>query len=475
MVPFEIKDYSFDNFLDILANKEVSCSSGNVIKKKLHTAYFKEYFNQIETKTILVEFEYVDKDYLEDFSAYYVRSFKPYKRFCSRLHFFSINFDNNNFVELLGGTANKITSKSLQESYLGFMVIKPLPQTLIGRTCLITYPDEHRRNFPFIRKYPVNLFGIPLEVHTIAFQEQDHVVAACASSAIWVAFQATGKIFQHGIPSPVEITKAATINLPYPDRYFPNRGLTSEQIAHAVRSQGLEPFLIDAKSYITLKSAIYSYLTAKIPLILGVSLFEIKNGSTRYIGKHAVTVTGYSLGESVPIDYFNTNFYLTASKIDKLYVHDDQVGPFARMIFDGINVVLNNSPNASLTTSWYDKDHETGNVRAVPDILITPLYHKIRIPFNRLLIIAQTFNRIYNNIAVRFGFSFLEWDIHLVQVSDYKEEILNNHFLSKEQKYEYLTTALPKFLWRLTCLTSPDEKIDFLFDGTDIEQGSSYI
>jgi len=475
MIPFEIVDYTFENFLHILAKPEVSVASNTIIKKKLHSTYFQEYFDIIGVKTIIVEYEYVDKDYLEDFSAYYVRSFKPYRRFCTRLHFFTSEFTNKDFATLLSGNKGKIDKDFLSKSYLGFVVVKPLPQTLVGRTCLVTYPDDERRVFPFIRKYPVNLFGISLEVHTIAFQEQDNVVAACASSAIWVAFQATGKIFQHGIPSPVEITKAATINLPYPDRYFPNKGLTSEQIAHAIRSQGLEPFLIDAKAYINFKSAVYSYLTAKIPLILGFSLFEIKNGTTRFLGKHAVTVTGFSLGEEKPIDYFNTDFYLTASRIDKIYVHDDQVGPFARMKFDNVDVTIIKASYSSLSTSWYDNDHKIGSVRAVPEILITPLYHKIRIPFNKLLEYAKEFNRVYNEIAEKFKLPLLEWDIHLVQVSDLKLELIDNPSLTEAQRLKYLTTSLPKFIWKLTCLVNPVEKIDFIFDATDIEQGSSYI
>ena len=35
-------------------------------------------------------------------------------------------------------------------------------------------------------------------------------MAACATSALWSLFQKTAKIFQHSIPSPVEITKIDT-------------------------------------------------------------------------------------------------------------------------------------------------------------------------------------------------------------------------------------------------------------------------
>ena len=56
--------------------------------QRLHPQYFEEYFGELKAKTILVENCYIDRDYLEDFSAYYVRCFASYKRLCTRLHFF---------------------------------------------------------------------------------------------------------------------------------------------------------------------------------------------------------------------------------------------------------------------------------------------------------------------------------------------------------------------------------------------------
>src|SRR5262249_17736969 len=98
----------------------------------------------------------------------------------------------------------------------------PLPRTIVGRTCLKTYPHDSRRDFPITRDYEANLFGMPLRVESLAFQEQDSVAAACATSALWSAFHGTGKQFQHPIPSPVEISKAATAHLPLDTRTFPN-------------------------------------------------------------------------------------------------------------------------------------------------------------------------------------------------------------------------------------------------------------
>ena len=39
-------------------------------------------------KSVVVEPKYVDKDYLDEFSAYYSKTFKVYPHRCLRLHFF---------------------------------------------------------------------------------------------------------------------------------------------------------------------------------------------------------------------------------------------------------------------------------------------------------------------------------------------------------------------------------------------------
>lgn len=51
-----------------------------VIRDSVHDAYFEEYFGALHAKSILVEDEYTDHDFLEDFAAYYVRCFADYKR-----------------------------------------------------------------------------------------------------------------------------------------------------------------------------------------------------------------------------------------------------------------------------------------------------------------------------------------------------------------------------------------------------------
>ena len=133
---FEVRRYSIGALKRLLAS--VSGATPDVVDKKLHTVYLEEYFAKIGARTVVVEHDYVDRDFLEDFAGYYVRCFRRYKSRCARLHFFSFAFTNDQFENLLTLDPGTVTGKRLADAYLGFIVVKPLPRTIIGRTCLKT-------------------------------------------------------------------------------------------------------------------------------------------------------------------------------------------------------------------------------------------------------------------------------------------------------------------------------------------------
>ncbi|MBL1179256.1 hypothetical protein [Pantanalinema sp. GBBB05] len=484
---FRIYPYTVDEFKNILVGN--SGASLDLVEEKSHIAYLDKYFQDVGTKIILVEYDYVDRDFLEDFAGFYARCFPDYNRKCTRLHFFSYLFTAEQFKCLLANpNTSDLTQDILQEHYLGFMVVKPLPQTIIGRTCISTYPnDNNRRHFPIIRQYKTNLFGLCLSVRSLAFQEQDEVAAACATSALWTVFHGTGMQFQHSIPSPVEITKKAFSNfplatrvIPNPTRVFPNSGLSAEMMAQAIRDIGLEPFLVplaQAPQYLQ-KAHLYAYLRCGIPVIFGFDIVPITQTNPEGIvslGKHAVAATGYSLGLPQAVPYSQLGFLLKASRMDKVYVHDDQVGPFARMEFDGSLIANANTSVPSISTSWGE-----GANRACSDLLLVPLYHKIRIPFQPI-----------HDAVLHFDCSFieqlkaqgklpsitqrLEWDIYLTTINRLKRDLFSDAALNEEQRQEILLKSFPRFLWRATAFHNNDKVLDLLFDATDIVKGQFFI
>lgn len=477
--PVEIFKFSKEKLLEIFVEK--SPAPKEMVSGKNHWEYFSKYLinKDIQVETIVVENDYIDRDFLEDFSAYYVRCFTDYERKCTRVHFFKNKFSPEKFESFLE-KFDPDFKNDLEENYIGFIVIKPLPQTIIGRSCLKTYSEKTEsgdtRVYPITRKYEVNLCGIQLSVKSIAFQEQDTVVSACATSALWSAFQGTGVLFHHKILSPVEITKTATKQFPLKERPFPNRGLNVEQMMHAVQESDMEPFLVNIENdEFILKNYIYSYLTYGIPIILGVDLYDTSQNS-RYLGSHAVVVTGYRLENETTASHCSDRLCVTAANMSKIYVHDDQVGPFSKMKMDGIEVVKKEgnkeTKHFSLSTEGKFNNTPVEYVRAVPLLLLIPLYHKIRIPLERIVETIEIF-RLGLDILIENGILDVEkfqWDVFLSSVNDFKKEILSQSGKNGNFK-NILYKKLPRFLWRAKAFCKDEPVMEFLFDATDIEQG----
>lgn len=490
---FEVLPYSAATLVQCLTDGS-KLASESAIRNKRHSAYFEEYFQTLQAATIVVERAYTDRDYLEDYAAYYDRCFQEYPRRTKRLHFFTASFDAAQFELTLENPNAGVGEQELKQTYLGFVVVKPLPQTIVGRTCLKTYSsDNGRRYFPSLRNYPVNLFGIELEVESLAYQEQDTVVAACATSALWSCFQGTGKLFQHMIPPPVEITGWAGSHMPEnllaaSSRVFPNNGLTATQMAHAVRRVGLEPLVIGTNTRYGLNSVVYAYLRGKIPSILAAGLVENAEASQASImGDHAITLTGFSLGDEHATGYGESGFLLRAFRVDKIYGHDDQVGPFARMVWDRIKIPVqseesdgNSSQESAdtikvepkfnnfeiLLTSW------AGIVHAFPKFVLLPLYHKIRIPFSLVHEEILRLDALIENLRQKAMPSVprAEWDIYLTTCGDFKASARTDYAKIGIPITPSLIADLPRFVWRVTARTNERFQLDLLFDATGIAQ-----
>lgn len=446
-------------------------ASPSIISGSLHLPYFKEYFKELDAQTTLIEHTYIDRDFLEDFASYYVRCFTPYEKICRRIHFFDKGFSQADFEALIAGEKSPLNVEKLQDAYLGFIVLKPLPETVIGRTCLKPYKPEGRRFFPVVRRYEIHLCGFTLNVESIAFQEQDKVTSACATSALWSVFHGTSKLYQHRIPSPVEITKLATKLFPPVARVLPNtEGLNIWQMAHAIRAVDLEPIAINANDPFILRAYSYAYMRSHTPAILNFSLIDWSSGKAKLLGHHAVALTGYSLPtKAAPTPIAPLGTLLTSSKVDKLYAHDDGIGPFARMEFE----------KDGLTTSWRGKDGKVGSVKAEGAELLIPVYHKVRISFRIILNTVMDFDALIQNCrkdtGCLSGSDRLEWDIYLTTVNEIKKSIRNCKHISPKYRLQLLQEHMPRFLWRAKALLRGEPVIDLLFDATDIEKGNFFF
>nr|WP_315494246.1 hypothetical protein [uncultured Rhodoferax sp.] len=496
LTPLSVVDYKEDYIINFVRHK-TGWSERNEVSKKTQLIYLNRYLKDksIDCKTIVAEDEYIDRHFLEDYAEYYARCFPAHPRECSRLHFFSSSFDEHGFKEALS-TNNAEFIKALQEHYLGFAVIRPIPHTFFAKLCLQPYDSLiSKQGSSVLRKtVSVSLFGVNLSVQTIPFIEQDKVVSACATSAIWTALSATSETQVSHLPSPSAITKSATHLVNEGSRVFPTTGLTPPQVARSLSHYGLAPIVISlptADYMDTLKEQIYAYISNETPLILGGDVYEKQQDEVRHLGRHLVCVVGYN----VPDSGLETGCQASSKAIDKIYIHDDRIGPFIK-VKTGLNTFKSGGKEMSGLTLKVDTQHDN---YFIPNVLIIGLNHKVRISYDQIRAIRETFETYLNGTSTAIGEHLKTevdpqlqgihdslqmalkgvWDISLITSTRVKEELRHEDafmtFNGVVKKTSLLLKSLPKHIWRCRLHTRQDDKsvllTDLLFDATEIPQG----
>src|ERR1700753_723698 len=126
---------------------------------------------ELGTQTILIERPYTDRHYTEEYKSYYSTLFRAPPKQATRLHFFRDKFDQPAFegyiAEASMGTDEyKKISAALNDGYLGFVVVRPLPSAPIGRTILKPYGKVSARWY-IQPNHRAHLAGIELQVHGV--------------------------------------------------------------------------------------------------------------------------------------------------------------------------------------------------------------------------------------------------------------------------------------------------------------------
>jgi hypothetical protein len=440
---------------------ELALSNSNcppdVVKSRDSTTYLFEYLTAVETKAFVVENNYIDYDYTQDHATYYVKCFRDYNKRCKRLHFFDCSLPEEQFIKVVTGNATKQEEDDLKNSYCGFVVVRPLPEAIIGRTVLRTYPsDGGRRNYTCIRDYDANVFGLDFSIKSLPFQEQDTVLAACATVALWSCFHKTADLFGTPSPSPATITELSA-KIVRQSRPIPSHGLIVEQICSAISTVGLDPEVVQINENVPLVSLLYGHLRMGLPVLLGAHVEDR--------GLHAIAVAGYSLTSKQVLSQEGYNKGacppMIGLRIDEFYAHDDQIGPFSRLKV-GPHAVLNNKKfPVTFTGSWFDKTRNQ-YLKFWPVVAIIPVYNKIRVTFLDIQVWVYRLNLLFNIVAPG---SALEWDVRLTTVNDYKSSLRD----SKPPNYiDRLLQSHPRFIWRADLSIGQSLTFGFLADATDM-------
>ena len=299
--------------------------------KQLH--YLFDYLTEMGARTVLIENAYFDRDYLSEFAAFYSVSSRSYANLCRRLHFFEEpEVTVSDFQKALGGDG--VVLKRMQDSYLGFIVQRPLVHAPLGRTALKWYPDRNKAT-PRItnpsRTYEVHVAGLSFSVESVAWQQQDRGVGSCATVGMWSMLHSSALDEFHAIPTTAEITLVGSDHTPMGRRAFPSTGLTMAQLCEVIKQQDLAPLIFEgdfigengvpeAFSPSLFAASVASLIRSDYPVLIGGKL----DGQ----GQHAVCAVGFR--EVASNRRSRKSVQLQDEQTEYFFLHDDNLGPNVR-------------------------------------------------------------------------------------------------------------------------------------------------
>jgi hypothetical protein len=274
-------------------------------------------------RTVIEESEYIDADFRDAHHRFYYLHYKDTSRRCKRLHFFA--------SEVTAGDLWSMTP-AIAGSYLGSIVIRPIPVHKLGTTFLAsdlirhTYPElypNEERHMLCEANHTVHIAGNALSHFASPWMEQDSLVAMCASASIWIANRCMCERFPkdfQSVPSATITEQAAHFNLAT-GRSMPSSGLTTEQMLLALRSIGYEPLYIEPRSRAETYSIATHYIRSRIPVIL-ILWFPGQGG-------HATTLIGHTLATKPYLDKHTakSRFVDMSNYVPRFIMQDDSGGP----------------------------------------------------------------------------------------------------------------------------------------------------
>ena len=424
----------------------------------------------VDARTILIERPYVDRHWMEEYAGYYATILAPPAQKAVRLHFLQNSYETGDFLRLIHDVAEgrgQETVQRFQDGYLGYSVIRPLPSVPVGRTVLRPYPGDSRRCFsPAAMVNRVHLAGLSITVKGLPFQQQDRGVGACATAALWSALAKVARTDGQRPPTPLGITRAAIAH-GVQARTFPAEGFTLDQMASAIHAAGYQPHLFqvsgDADSFVL---ALKCYLRSGIPVIVHVNA---DNG--RSSERHVMTLAGFRERDELAegdITIEEGQRSLRARGVIRWYVHDDRLGPYARLVFE---------PSG--------EEHATYRLRLDPreagfeefekeemvfwDALV-PLYPKLRLTAEELIQLGFLVLPIIARLAGDGSEDNLYIEPRFELGGDYLAT-LHNLPIAVERKVALATTMLlSRYVGVLSWFLDEQWICDIVYDTTDLQR-----
>lgn len=131
-------------------------------------------------KSVLIEENYVDKDYRSTYYNFYSKKGQKYRADCVRLHFFdqTVSFDES-------GLKLRWEGERLDDHYFGYMILRPTGIATIGRSILSPDVRSGAKGSIITANHKVHLLGYKLSIQGFPSMDQHIDISVCAHAACW--------------------------------------------------------------------------------------------------------------------------------------------------------------------------------------------------------------------------------------------------------------------------------------------------
>jgi hypothetical protein len=262
-------------------------------------------------RRILIESDYVDKDYRSTYYNFFAKKGFRYSSLCVRLHFFderAILHDGHNLV-------SRDHSEALEKGYFGFMVLRPTRTHTIGRTILSTDAREGFHGYVIKGPHKAHVLGKKFTIQGFPYMSQHSDVSVCAHVACWSIlrhyserFSAYPELLTHDITclahqfDPGGIVPSKGIDISNVERIFLNARTYPLTVP-----RGEEPKLF--------RRQLFAYIESAFPAFVELQKQE-----------HAIAVIGH--GEWILKPPKNEPIYFASDLVSDLIVIDDSQLPY---------------------------------------------------------------------------------------------------------------------------------------------------
>lgn len=261
---------------------------------------------------ILIEYEYIDKDYRSTYYHHYAKKGRHYRDDCVRLHFFEgcVGFDVARLVLSCPG------NDRLEDHYFGYIVLRPTIVATLGRSILSPKMRQGARGNAIQSRHKVHLLGETLSVWGFPSMAQHVDISVCAHVSCWAILRHYSE--HYGAHRELLIHDITMLAKPFdPGGLTPAHGLNLLEAERIFQSAGTYPVIVGRKKageqsfYVQL----LAYLESGFPLFIAMS------GK-----KHAIVAAGYAWRPVAKAPPYATSH--TWEQIDIVLAVDDNSLPY---------------------------------------------------------------------------------------------------------------------------------------------------